>query len=66
MKSIGSEAKFLKSLKSGRTISRAQAAVWFKLANPSAAIGRFVEAGVKVKRTYTIKDNVRKVKYSIK
>ena len=63
----GNEAKFLASLQRGNTWSRTQVKHTFKLANPSAAILRFREKGIKIesnlyldKKTHTIR-----VKYSL-
>ena len=65
---IGREAKFLKSLYNGSIISRAQATSRYNLLNPSAAILRFVDAGVNINRQYVLRksDGRQIVKYSIK
>ena len=64
---IGREAKFLKSLYAGSVVSRAQATSRYSLLNPSAAILRFEQAGVKINREYVLRkaDGHRIVKYSI-
>ena len=68
MYKTGREASFLKSLKSGKQISRGQAACRFNLANPSAAVLRMEEAGVAIQRSYVRRkaDGVYIVKYSMK
>lgn len=76
-KKIGKEARFLNALlaasTTGRQISRKQAKSNHRLGNPSATVGRLVEGGWNVKRTYTnkkVRANgklhvIRTVKYSL-
>lgn len=72
-KSIGKEAKFLNALLSGRVISRKQAKAHFGLGNPSATVLRIEDAGITLKRQYSVtksrvrgsKLKIRTVKYSI-
>lgn len=65
------ELSFLKSLLSGRTITRKQAMTQFKLKNPSATVHRLImESGANIRRTYKdqkISGNLRTqtVRYSI-
>jgi hypothetical protein len=52
-KKVGKEQSFLKSLQSGRVITRKQAMVQFKLGNPSATIHRLLtEQDINIKRSY--------------
>lgn len=67
---IGKEAKFLNSLKAGRSFTRRQAKAQFKLGNPSATVHRLVtEKNARVVRQYTtqkIKGNyITTVRYSL-
>lgn len=67
MYKTGREVSFLNSLKNGITLSRRQVSHLFKLANPSAAVGRFVDSGIPIVRSYSKRksDGVEIVKYSL-
>lgn len=69
-KKIGKEAKFLASLKAGRSFTRRQAAAQFRLGNPSATVNRLeTQKNAKVIRQYTTKlikgQPVTTVRYSL-
>lgn len=61
------EQKFLNALKKGTTLSRKQAISCFSLANPSAAVLRFQQAGINIQRQYTYSKKTRAttVRYTI-
>ena len=63
----GMEKKFLDSMKRGNVWSRSQVKAMWKLANPSAAMIRFAEAGEPVQRTYVWDKKAKsyKVRYFI-
>lgn len=73
-KPTGKEARFLKALLSGKTISRKQAKTQYKLGNPSATVLRIDDKTIHtVKRQYVTKRarvnglmrDITVVKYSI-
>lgn len=61
---LGREARFLNALLKGRSITRKQAQREFKLANPSAAVLRFEQAGHGLVRAYKRKS--KKAPYTVK
>jgi hypothetical protein len=61
--STGKEARFLAALLDGKSFSRKQARILFRLGNPSATAHRIQSSGVDIQRTYkTIKP--RDAKYA--
>lgn len=63
--------RFLNSLLKGNTITRRQAMARWKMGNPSAWIGIYVDEGFSIRRVYKTKVNkdgkrVRTVRYHIR